>query len=615
MPHLTCQKVSIVPTRDYPLPTEALALPNRAYQAYDLSAAASYGTYRHHKRRLGVFLLIFLLSAVLALAYTWLRPAIYQSSATLMFESAPANDTNLVQQMAVQQRILTSQSVLANLLAQLDTATPASLDELRTMLTATNSRGSNLLELHAQGSQKTILPLLIERWIEVYRQAYINSQQTALATKNATLNQQLDELKLRVEEKRQQVALFRDQNNIISLARDENQTAARLSGLTDALNLASADLINAKARLQAITTAAAAGQTSNLFAEDRVLADLSKRITQIDDYLKSLSERFTPAYMKRDPNIVAMTRNRARLQEQIAQRQQSLQQTILTTAQQDVASAEQAVNTLQQQLAEFQQTAKDFSNQFSNYNALQEELATLEARYRTVQDTLVQNEVIAQQQTPSITVLDQARVATTPIYPHYWRDTAISLIAALLLGLLVALIVEFFARPAPTQPPVQPVPWPVPYPAETMAITHRPAPTQPVALPHQQSVQRTLNESEITSLLANADETGRLLITLLQQGMTIEEIAALRWGAVDIEQQYLYVPGDNDRVLPLSRDLQSQLSGFTQHQPKADVPLFFAATGRPLSVIELSTMITSLAIEANLADAENITPQTLYTAS
>ena len=128
----------------------------------------------HNRRRLRIFLLVLVASLLVSLSWTFLRPAVYQSSATLLVTPPVINDK--AGDIANSQHVeLQRQVLLGNELRQAirDTlakarnegkasTTTITAPELEEMIDAVPVENTNLIQLIARGSDRQRLPAVIE---------------------------------------------------------------------------------------------------------------------------------------------------------------------------------------------------------------------------------------------------------------------------------------------------------------------------------------------------------------------------------------------------------------------------------------------------------------------
>ncbi len=591
-------------------------------------------TVGRNRRRLGIFLGTLLLSSLVGLAYTFIRPAIYQSTATLLVTLAePATariqattDTptmvtersprqNDPYYVATQRQVLTSQEILTQLSKRLsgkDTPELAgSANDLRDKLEAAPVGDTNMIELHARGSQPEGLPLLLNTWIEIYLTAQRNAERSAAASTVTILQQQVQELKPRIAAKRQQLDQFRQRHDIVSTENLENPAPAQLKGLQEALSKAREREITAKGQLAALKETTLQGNPV-LRNQDQARVDaLQRRADNLRERLRQFSDKFTPKYMALDPDIVSMTQNLEKLERQIVDARQQSQKQAVAEAEREFFSARQTVTDLQQQLTARQQAAQAFTARITEHKALQQELEQLEQLHQQTQARLTQEEIAHQKNFPTVTVLSQPTLPSAPIYPSYARDAGLSLAGSLLLAILAVGLYELLNRsptaPARSEPHFHFFALPEMRPT-AMPHTSTALPDQ-AALP-QIPPRLELTVADVSALLAVADPAGRLLIALLLSGLSVEEAISLRWEQVDLKTNQLQVVGASPRSIPLSGLLRVELTRQAQ-DPLTATAAVVQRQEHPLTPEDATVLLDCIAHDADIAEPDGVTSQQL----
>ena len=576
-----------------------------------------------NRRRTRIFLSVVVISLLISLSYTFLRPAIYESRATLLV-IPPVIDERLgevsnTQHVELELQHLAGHSLLTGVLETLSTtdgrgdAAGLDLTELEEMLEAVPVANTNLVELVAQGSGKELLPVVINAWIDVYQGAHADSVAAESASEITETDQQLNELRQTVTEKREALDQFRKDYDIVSMERNENRMLKQLSGLTDSLNKANEEMIGARARLGAIKAAIAAGRPVVSDHGQDSLTNLEQRLVEIQEELKELELEFTPRYMAVDPKIKGLVRKRDLLVAGIQEKQIAGQQIALAEAEQDLATAQQSVVSIQAQLEEQKQQVMEFTTRFVEHEALQEDLLELETVYREVQSRQLQNQVNSKRQYPQIEVKEPAFLPERSIYPDYLRDSGISVAASVLLGLLVLGLYDFLNRSGRQSGLLQLRPVFVNAPGapalEQVRAEQLPGAQIAPALAHQMS--RELSVDEVLTLFRAADQKSRLLITLLLSGLSITEVSAMRMGDINLSDSELYIKGQHARKIAISPAIGAVISECITEKPPADSPVCPDSSGATLGAGDLGALLACAAHDAGLVNPSEITPQAL----
>ena len=570
--------------------------------------------------RLRVFLIVFILGCVISLTYTFMRPAVYRSTALLVVAartSGEAPDTGArTEQVALQREVLTSRSLLNDVLsAILDTASPGdpaprSVAELQDMLNVSPVGEAGALELWAEGPDPGVLPLVVNTWIDVYLTAQTASRETASDSADAELREQGAALELKVAAKRTQLDDFRRQYNIESIERDENRALSKLQGLNDALNKANEEQVSSEASLTAMRKAIAEGKPVVRIEDERTLAQLEQRAQEMREQMKDFEQRYTPAYMELNASVQTVKRNLQRVLEEMQKRRRQAQEAALAEAEQLYEGAREQTAKLSTQFAEYKQTVAEFTARFGEHQALQEELTELEQLYRDVQQRLVKTQVMDENQRPRLEVLERAFEPVRPVRPLYLRDAGISVAGAFILGLLAVFLYEFFTRKA--EHPEAAGDYPFLY-----RILQRPqqsAAQFPAGQPApvlEHTPPRELAQSEVEQLVAAGDEATQALIMALLSGLSVEEAATLCWQDVDLQSGEARIDGTTPRNMPLPVPLREALNGLRSGSKSDAVCVWTDGTGNPLNRDDLAALITTAAYDAGLTQPVQVSGDAL----
>ena len=181
------------------------------------------------RRRWPVFAGVFALALALGLAFTFLRPAVYRSAATLLVE-APANPgrplatlgpdaalalvaptTSPAQLLATEQQRLLAAPLLQQVadefaagLAQID-AGASPLATLQAMVAVEFDTATSLVDVALEGPDPELQQRLLERWLERYQATRAENTTQVRAADDASLREQLAALDARIAEQRARI--------------------------------------------------------------------------------------------------------------------------------------------------------------------------------------------------------------------------------------------------------------------------------------------------------------------------------------------------------------------------------------------------------------------------
>ena len=570
----------------------------------------------YRSRRLQVFAVVSGIVLTVGLLIVFLRPPIYEASASLLTTPLPdADQTETIvdpQHVAIQRVLLTGQPLLVETLNRLEWqglvpegVTPA---DLKAMLSVEPVPDTNLVKLRAEGADRDLLAPLVNTWIDVYMETRAREIQATTGATLDALRRQLATLEGKIIAKREALDRFRRQYDIASLERSENAVLARLKGLTKSLNEASEAEVNAKARLDSIREAIERGKPVVPDEDKRVLAVLEERAQALRERLTELEQRFTPDYIRLNPAYSKVPRQLREVEAKIAALVGRGRRIVLAQAEQDYASARQAVLEIKRQLQEHKKLATEFSNRFAEHEALVKELEQMEETQRELQDRITRLEVKQMEKYPQVEVVERAYRPQYPIRPHYWRDAGLVALGALGTGLLAVWLLEYLThreRGLPetkltlagvhvyAQPESQPL-----FGHAKPASDSLEQPASPVA-ELESPPPRELTIDEMNRLLSHADLRTRQTIALLISGLTPDEVTRINATDFDFNQDLLFAPSPNRRILPLAPRLKTWLAA------SGNTPLV------PNREQELGKLLYITAVEAEIEDPESVTPAAL----
>jgi len=335
-------------------------------------------------------------------------------------------------------------------------------------------------------------------------------------------------------------------------------------------------------------------------------------LTTVRSRLADLQQRYTQAYIDRDPDLKAMPDEIRSMENALAQTLSLARATVRDEARQATETAEVSVTTLERELSEHQARVQLFTDRFKEFKALEEDLARLEALLADSKERLAQIQVSNLQKYPPIQVVEWARLPLRPIYPDYERDLMIALVGALALALFVTWLVEYLSeRPRPGQaPPYLGVRI---YPADQAQMLQPPragdrlayAGGEPIEAPPAELpiLPRELARAETASLLAAADAQAAGYAALLLSGISPYELPLLHAACFDRAGGRIEVPGASRRSLPLVATAWQRIGGIIDEMDHARMAL-------PLA--ELDQRLASAAQVAGLADPGSINGRALW---
>ncbi|MDD5295941.1 MAG: tyrosine-type recombinase/integrase [Rhodocyclaceae bacterium] len=597
-----------------------------------------------NRRRFRVFLAAFLVVLLPGLALNLMRPAEYQASARIQI--TPGGNAPLAQMVpgvsgtlaeivapamvggmttgAVldEAQRLSSRPVLQKVGARLDAAGRVrkagagnTADELQRMIGVSPLPGSGVIQLTATGPAPEMLALALNTLIAVYRDELAADHASKDDQELVRARDEVARLEADAAAKRTELQRYRARNGVVSSERDENETLARVKGLTASLNTANEKLAIAESRLRSVRAANESGKGVVQAKDNPTLASLEQRASQTREQLRDMERTYTADFMAMDSQARALRARLAELERQMVETRASSRQAAMAGAEEEVENAKATVARLQQQLAGERQGVQGFLANFSQAKELDNDLTQLEAVRRGAVERLAKLEAGGRGAHPQLGVVESAVVPLSPSQPNYLRDGLFILGGAFVFGLLAMWFTELFNRVAPEPGATAIVlPQPMMFGAEERLanpeagrfLTQHP---QPLGLPAF-VLPRELDQDQASALLAAGNREGRIVCALLLLGLGVEEICALSSGDVDHGAGRLHVSGALARDVPLPGWLVALLQAQAVARESAH-PVLHDAGGGSLSADDVAALVSAAAHDGGLEGAEEITPEVL----
>ncbi len=597
----------------------------------DLDGATA--TRRSNRRRLRVFLLVFLLVLVPGLVWNFMRPAEYMASARVQINpgrvAAPASGGEAARseaELLTQAQKLTSRPLLEKVAGKLagqglELSGGDAAVQLQRMIRVVPIAGTEVVEVQAVGARPQQLATALNVLLEAYRDEMKATFGSESGESLDKARSEVERLTKAVQERRARLEAFRSENGVLSPERDENEAVAQVKGLATALNAANEKAAQAEARLLALRETVANGRGGSAAKDDPTLAAMENRAAMTREELREMDRVYTPEYMNLDPRARALKTRLIELERQIDVQRVASQQAAVAAAEQERASARSTVERLQAQINAQKAGIQSFSSRFTQVKSQEDDLAQIEKASRDAMERYALLEASDRSRQPGLKLLESASVPRRPFRPDYLADAAIVLGLAFGLGLLAMWFVELFHRQPPAKAPaatttvIVPPQWGLPQqgqgggvlPGAEPPVLSASAPAALGVLPAQAPIPRELSQSEASALLAAAGEA-RFMAALLLMGLTADEVTALRQQDFDAAAGALHIGGHARRTLAVPGAVLASAPAASA-DPAA--PLLKDASGAALSTADIESMVACAALDAGLSAAATVTADAL----
>lgn len=533
-------------------------IPNQPFSNAEIDPSDSPNK-SFQKRKWQVLIGTFLSILITANAVIWSQSPTYQSQSILHFSYASQTELafgELAQrQISLHKQRLKSNSVLNLVVAQLEqdqrlmTNVQALLKNLSTQASITG----RIITLKANGIVPQTLKPILDTWIKVYlkliaSESLVNKQGELLVA-----DRQSQLLELKISEQAQQLQIFANENNITSLERDENRALSKTKNLGDNLDQALADKAQAQALLDSLMEFINSGQVIIRPGDKSQIDAIKLNLQELNANLSALSDKYTQAYLERDPDIVTLQQKALQLRILLDEQIKTSQSNYLLDVKQNLSVAKGKVEQMNTQLVEQVELAQAFSQNLEQYKRLDDELKSLQTQAQTLKNQQVAQEV-TKPFDAKISVLEPAYTPDFSIGPNYQLQSFISLVTAVLLAILSMLLFSFIFKQKATASTSNFVMFQGQDRtsnfsniglSEHKKLTGSYTQTFPEndKLASIPIVLRLLSSDECQMLFSIANNQGKVLIGLILSGVNIDELLVLK--KAHFKKSYLILKLDN----------------------------------------------------------------------
>lgn len=310
---------------------------------------------------------------------------------------------------------------------------PPELGEFLGSLGVKRVPNSRLLDVSFESTDPQFAARVVNEHIKNYQEQNIKSRFDETTRATAWLRDQLDELKVKVQESEDKRIAYERKNQIWTLDDKQNITTQRLSDINKAFTDAQED----RMRKEALYQFAKAGDVSDVpqLRDDAILQNLlAKR--------QATSEEHSDALNQYGPNFPRVQRLQAQLKDldQLIKKQEV---TTLNRIETDYREARERELLLTQALDKQKAEANEMAERMVEYNILKREAEANKALYDGLMTKLKEVGISAALQSSNIRVVDPAMIPAYPSRPAKARNIVLGFLVGLVGGIGLALLREY----------------------------------------------------------------------------------------------------------------------------------------------------------------------------
>ncbi|HYL64303.1 MAG TPA: polysaccharide biosynthesis tyrosine autokinase [Candidatus Methylomirabilis sp.] len=310
---------------------------------------------------------------------------------------------------------------------------PAELGAFLGSLGVKRVPNSRLMDVSFESTDPQLAARIVNEHIKNFQEQNIRSRYDETTRATTWLRDELDELKVKVQESEDKRIAYERQNQIWTLDDKQNITTQRLADLNKSLT----DAQEERMKKEALYQFAKAGDVSDVpqLRDNAVLQGLiNKRQTSSEDYSEALNQY--------GPNFPKVQRLQAQLKD-LDQLIQKENVSALNSIEADYREARQRELLLTQALDKQKVEANQMAERLVEYNILKREAEANKALYDGLMTKLKEVGISAALQSSNIRVVDPAMIPTYPSRPAKARNIVLAFLVGLVGGIGLALVREY----------------------------------------------------------------------------------------------------------------------------------------------------------------------------
>lgn len=292
-------------------------------------------------------------------------------------------------------------------------------------------RNSRIVEVSFESTDPHLAARVANALVNNYTEYNFHQKYDATRQASGWMEQQLDELKAKVEKSQQAMVDYERQNAIVNIGEKQNVVEQRLADLSKDLTNAQSDRMQKESLYELVK--------SN---ESQVALIVQNELLQrLDEKHADLKGQYVDALGQYGPNFPKVTRLRDQVNEiqSIIERERKR---IVARMRNDYMAALGREKLLSGAVAREKVEVGKLSQLLIEHNILKREFETNQQLYQNLLQRLKDATVSAGLRATNIHVVDQALPPTVPVRPKKTLNIAIGLMVGLILGVTLAFVQE-----------------------------------------------------------------------------------------------------------------------------------------------------------------------------
>lgn len=295
-------------------------------------------------------------------------------------------------------------------------------------------RNSHLVRIHYDSLLPAFAAQVANAVADSFIATSLDRQFGASSYAKTYLEDQLAQVKSRLENSERELVEFAQKENIVSTSDGKSLVGHNLSELNTALAATQSQRIRAEARWNEAKGVAGAALPADMLS-DSILRTLQQQRAKLQGQYQEKLQVFKPDY----PEMLALKSQIDEAQKQITDELAAIRASV--KAEYDAAAAQEKM--LVAQLDALRKETLDVDSRSIQYNILKRDVDTNRQLYDGLLQRYKEVGVAGGVRSSNISIVDRAQVPGAPYAPSLSRNLMLGLLLGLLLGVAAALVLEY----------------------------------------------------------------------------------------------------------------------------------------------------------------------------
>ncbi len=294
---------------------------------------------------------------------------------------------------------------------------------------------SRLVEVSFESVDPSLAARVANSLVKNYVESNFRSKYDTTRQASAWMEQQLDELKAKVEKSQQELVDYERQKSIADIGNKENVVGQRLADLSKDLTGAQTDRANKQSVYDSVRSNKA---EADIIGSDALLEQLDSKYAELNTEYAAETSHYGPNFYK-----VKELRNQINEVESLIERERKR---IIERIGSDYRTALRRERLLSWEVAEQRAEVEKLNQDLIQYNLLKNEYETNQQLYNELLKRLKDATVSVSLRATNVRLADEALVPSNPIRPDKPVDITVGLLVGMILGVTLAFIRESLDR-------------------------------------------------------------------------------------------------------------------------------------------------------------------------